>query len=105
MTAATYDAPVEQSGGDDQELEALEDGNDCVDTAEPTAEAVMNRTFLERSLSCEQIPLTLSSLQQAVKDEEVNEVEHRRRWEAGQADYLGKDAFQNIQKMLDRFLD
>lgn len=59
MTAATYDAPVEQSGGDDQELEALEDGTDCVDTVEPTAEAVKHRTFLECSLSCEQIPLTL----------------------------------------------
>lgn len=31
--------------------------------------------------------------------------EHRRRWETGQVDYLGRDAFQNIQKMLDRFLD
>ncbi|KAM7374992.1 hypothetical protein PAMA_014195 [Pampus argenteus] len=33
------------------------------------------------------------------------EMEHRRLWEAGQADYLGRDAFQNIQRMLDRFLD
>uniref|UniRef100_A0A3Q2TF42 glycogenin glucosyltransferase n=1 Tax=Fundulus heteroclitus TaxID=8078 RepID=A0A3Q2TF42_FUNHE len=31
--------------------------------------------------------------------------EHRRMWEAGQVDYLGRDAFQNIQKMLDRFLN
>ncbi|CAL9698516.1 unnamed protein product [Knipowitschia caucasica] len=30
--------------------------------------------------------------------------EHRRQWEIGQADYLGRDAFENIQKMLDRFL-
>ncbi|XP_056884138.1 glycogenin-2 isoform X2 [Takifugu flavidus] len=80
MTAATYDAPVEQSGGDDQEPEALEDGTDRVDTVDPTAE-------------------------DAVTDKEVDELEHRRRWEAGQADYLGKDAFRNIQKMLDRFLD
>ncbi|KAK5610909.1 hypothetical protein CRENBAI_024682 [Crenichthys baileyi] len=36
---------------------------------------------------------------------EDREVEHRRMWEAGQVDYLGRDAFQNIQKMLDRFLD
>lgn len=50
MTAATYDAPVEQSGGDDQELEALEDGTDGVDTVDPTAEAVKHRTFLECSL-------------------------------------------------------
>ncbi|XP_017281807.1 glycogenin-2 isoform X2 [Kryptolebias marmoratus] len=36
---------------------------------------------------------------------EAEQLEHRRMWEAGQADYLGRDAFQNIQKMLDRFLD
>uniref|UniRef100_A0A673AYB4 glycogenin glucosyltransferase n=1 Tax=Sphaeramia orbicularis TaxID=375764 RepID=A0A673AYB4_9TELE len=30
--------------------------------------------------------------------------QRRRRWEAGHADYLGRDAFSNIQKMLDRFL-
>ncbi|XP_032412396.1 glycogenin-1-like [Xiphophorus hellerii] len=36
---------------------------------------------------------------------EEREAEHRRMWEAGQVDYLGRDAFQNIQKMLDRFLD
>ncbi|KAM4710607.1 glycogenin-2 [Anableps anableps] len=36
---------------------------------------------------------------------EDREAAHRRMWEAGQVDYLGRDAFQNIQKMLDRFLD
>ncbi|RVE55622.1 hypothetical protein OJAV_G00234510 [Oryzias javanicus] len=36
---------------------------------------------------------------------EGEELQHRRRWEAGRADYLDRDAFQNIQKMLDRFLD
>lgn len=59
MTTATYDAPVEQFGGDDQELEVLEDGTDRVDTVDPTAEDVKHRTFLERSLSCEPSPLTL----------------------------------------------
>lgn len=47
--------------------------------------------------------LTWSSSQQGAA--EGQELQHRRRWEAGQADYLGRDAFQNIQKMLDRFLD
>ena len=28
----------------------------------------------------------------------------RRRWEAGGADYLGRDAFSNIQRKLDGFL-
>lgn len=38
-------------------------------------------------------------------DMETEQLERRRMWEAGQADYLGRDAFHNIQKMLDRFLD
>ncbi|XP_017570577.1 glycogenin-2 [Pygocentrus nattereri] len=33
------------------------------------------------------------------------EVERRRQWEEGRADYLGKDAFENIQKRLDQFLN
>ncbi|XP_070787027.1 glycogenin-2 [Enoplosus armatus] len=41
----------------------------------------------------------------AAADPEAERLEHRRLWEAGQADYLGRDAFQNIQRMLDRFLD
>nr|XP_046238085.1 glycogenin-2 [Scatophagus argus] len=36
---------------------------------------------------------------------EAERLEHRRLWEAGQIDYMGRDAFQNIQRMLDRFLD
>ncbi|XP_064881694.1 glycogenin-2-like isoform X3 [Oncorhynchus nerka] len=39
----------------------------------------------------------------AAKTEE-DDLEQRRLWEEGQADYLGKDAFHNIQKKLDRFL-
>ncbi|XP_071319881.1 glycogenin-2 isoform X2 [Trachinotus anak] len=38
-------------------------------------------------------------------DREREQLEHRRLWEAGQADYLGRDAFENIQRKLDRFLD
>ncbi|XP_013888122.1 glycogenin-2 [Austrofundulus limnaeus] len=43
--------------------------------------------------------------QPSTSDSEVEHLEHRRLWEAGQVDYLGRDAFQNIQRMLDRFLD
>ncbi|KAK5875105.1 hypothetical protein CesoFtcFv8_027630 [Champsocephalus esox] len=39
------------------------------------------------------------------EETEAERLEHRQMWEAGQADYLGRDAFKNIQKMLDRFLD
>ncbi|XP_035610960.1 glycogenin-2-like isoform X3 [Oncorhynchus keta] len=42
-------------------------------------------------------------LHTAAKTEE-DDLEQRRLWEEGQADYLGKDAFDNIQKKLDRFL-
>ncbi|XP_023282689.1 glycogenin-1-like [Seriola lalandi dorsalis] len=38
-------------------------------------------------------------------DGESEQLEHRRLWEAGRADYLGRDAFGNIQRKLDRFLD
>ncbi|XP_070814261.1 glycogenin-2 [Chaetodon trifascialis] len=38
-------------------------------------------------------------------DPETERLEHRRLWEAGQVDYLGRDAFHNIQRLLDRFLD
>ncbi|XP_035492043.1 glycogenin-2 isoform X3 [Scophthalmus maximus] len=38
-------------------------------------------------------------------DREPGQRERRRLWEDGRADYLGQDAFQNIQKILDCFLD
>ncbi|KAF7207024.1 glycogenin-2 [Nothobranchius furzeri] len=48
---------------------------------------------------------TGNSISFSPADAEEEQLEHRRMWELGQADYLGRDAFQNIQKMLDRFLD
>ncbi|KAM8903507.1 glycogenin-2 isoform 2-T2 [Spinachia spinachia] len=39
------------------------------------------------------------------RETEAERLEHRRLWEAGQADYLGRDAFKNIQRLLDRFLE
>ncbi|CAI5637648.1 glycogenin-2 isoform X1 [Oreochromis niloticus] len=42
---------------------------------------------------------------QTPADTETEPLDHRRLWEMGQMDYLGRDAFQNIQRMLDRFLD
>ncbi|KAM4602165.1 glycogenin-2 [Polymixia lowei] len=43
--------------------------------------------------------------EQMATDTEAEQLEHRRLWEAGQADYLGRDAFANIQRKLERFLD
>ncbi|KAM6893531.1 glycogenin-2 [Xenentodon cancila] len=42
---------------------------------------------------------------QSAADAETQQLERCRMWEAGQADYLGRDAFRNIQRLLDRFLD
>ncbi|XP_030634816.1 glycogenin-2 [Chanos chanos] len=36
---------------------------------------------------------------------EEEKQQHRRMWEEGHADYMGKDAFDNIKKKLDRFLE
>ncbi|KAL2087397.1 hypothetical protein ACEWY4_016225 [Coilia grayii] len=44
-----------------------------------------------------------NELQQVETEEEKQS--RRRMWEEGHMDYLGKDAFQNIRKKLDRFLD
>ncbi|KAM6945349.1 glycogenin-2 [Aplochiton taeniatus] len=38
-------------------------------------------------------------------ESDQEKMERRRLWEEGHADYLGKDAFNNIQKKLDRFLN
>lgn len=106
-TAASDEAPVEQPGSDELQPEASEDIAARVDGVDKATQTV--KTFLECDLlpfpaTC--YPLTrLSSSLQMVPDEEVDQLERRRRWEAGQADYLGRDAFRNIQKMLDRFLD
>ncbi|XP_048052907.1 glycogenin-2 [Megalobrama amblycephala] len=36
---------------------------------------------------------------------EQEDLEHRRMWEEGHADYMGRDAFSNIKRKLDLFLD
>ncbi|KAI5089913.1 glycogenin-2 [Silurus meridionalis] len=48
-----------------------------------------------------------SVLSEAASNTEVSNanLEHRKRWEEGRIDYLGKDAFENIRMKLDQFLD
>ncbi|KAL1282235.1 hypothetical protein QQF64_001038 [Cirrhinus molitorella] len=41
----------------------------------------------------------------AAAETEEDDLEHRRMWEEGRADYMGKDAFDNIMRKLDLFLD
>uniref|UniRef100_A0A667XQT6 glycogenin glucosyltransferase n=1 Tax=Myripristis murdjan TaxID=586833 RepID=A0A667XQT6_9TELE len=48
---------------------------------------------------------TSGNVSSLITSEAEQQLEHRRLWEAGQADYLGRDAFHNIQRKLDRFLD
>lgn len=101
-------AAAERPGSREQEPEASEGGE-----AEGAGRAVRRRAcpelfFFSFSVFFFFYALTRSlhlPMQQVDKDGEDGELEHRRRWEAGRADYLGKDAFRNIQKMLDCFLD
>lgn len=44
-----------------------------------------------------------SSLAQALEPQMSSE-ERKQKWEQGQADYMGMDSFDNIQKKLDTFL-
>uniref|UniRef100_A0A672KY16 glycogenin glucosyltransferase n=1 Tax=Sinocyclocheilus grahami TaxID=75366 RepID=A0A672KY16_SINGR len=41
---------------------------------------------------------------QAAAETEVDDLEHRSMWEEGRADYMGKDAFNNIMRKHDLFL-
>ncbi|KAJ8415134.1 hypothetical protein AAFF_G00008320 [Aldrovandia affinis] len=62
--------------------------------------------IFERSQSGEpplELTASISELAVHLKPEE-DDLERRRRWEEGRADYLGEDAFDNIKKKLDKFL-
>ncbi|XP_067889256.1 glycogenin-2 isoform X4 [Heterodontus francisci] len=52
----------------------------------------------------EDIAASLADLSLEVVPEQPIPAEERRRWEEGNVDYLGRDAFVNIQRKLDRFL-
>ncbi|CAN9498085.1 unnamed protein product [Ophioblennius macclurei] len=51
----------------------------------------------------EELPLTRDY--PSAMDADLKVLDRRSMWEAGQIDYLGQDAFRNIQEMLDRFLE
>ncbi|XP_038674541.1 glycogenin-1-like isoform X11 [Scyliorhinus canicula] len=52
----------------------------------------------------EDVATSLADLSLEVEPMQSLQTEERRRWEEGNVDYLGRDAFENIQKKLDRFL-
>ncbi|XP_072900324.1 glycogenin-2 isoform X13 [Hemitrygon akajei] len=60
------------------------------DTSEQTVKEEITDSFLALSLSSEPV--------------DPVQAQDRRRWEEGNMDYMGKDAFANIQKKLDKFL-
>ncbi|XP_041055290.1 glycogenin-2 isoform X4 [Carcharodon carcharias] len=52
----------------------------------------------------EDLAASFADLSLEVAPKQPLQTEERRRWEEGNVDYLGRDAFANIQKKLDRFL-
>ncbi|XP_072235406.1 glycogenin-2 [Leuresthes tenuis] len=77
----------------------LEKESDSSETAE-VKDAPVGAEGLEGSDASE-----YTDAHHTAADTEAEQLERRRMWEVGQVDYLGRDAFQNIQRMLDRFLD
>lgn len=52
----------------------------------------------------DEVTNSISELTIEPKPEEPSAEDERRKWEEGYIDYMGKDAFENIQKKLDSFL-
>ncbi|XP_068447177.1 glycogenin-2 [Clinocottus analis] len=93
----TDNTPLEEEEADNTPLEEEEAGtSERTEIQDPGA---------ERGEDSAGSSNTDSDPSAAEAGKEAEQLEHRRLWEAGQADYLGRDTFQNIQKMLDRFLD
>ncbi|XP_069061192.1 glycogenin-2 isoform X3 [Pleurodeles waltl] len=59
---------------------------------------------LDPTLDLVELAHSASELSIHLREEEQRTEEERKKWEAGQMDYMGKDSFENIQKRLDRFL-
>lgn len=103
--AAADEAPPERPGSGELQPEGPEGPGRRGAGVEAAPPAVKPFTFVEGELLRFLLWHGCLGRLQAGTDEEAEGPEGRRRWEVGQADYLGKDAFRNIQKMLDRFLD
>ncbi|KAG7501931.1 glycogenin-1 isoform X2 [Solea senegalensis] len=58
-----------------------------------------------KSLGTEDLKDSDTSAADITQQPDREQLERRRLWEAGHADYLGRDSFQNIQMMLDCFLE
>ncbi|XP_028935554.1 glycogenin-2 isoform X1 [Ornithorhynchus anatinus] len=76
---------------------------DCVTDQKPEASQFL---FFQEPVLQKPLAVDLAVLEPPIplKATEPNPEEERRKWEEGQVDYLGKHAFECIQKKLDRFL-
>ncbi|XP_026217296.1 glycogenin-2 isoform X1 [Anabas testudineus] len=80
-------------------------GNTPLEEESPERTEIQDSALAAEGLEDSEGTVDSDTQQQRAADVERERLEHRRLWEAGQVDYLGRDAFQNIQRMLDRFLD
>ncbi|XP_042315508.1 glycogenin-2 isoform X2 [Sceloporus undulatus] len=83
-----------------QEAECSSD----VHISEPSKSSAASflQPVLQPSVETNKVTCSLSEL--SIQPEKPSAEAERRKWEEGHIDYLGKDAFENIQKKLDSFL-
>ncbi|KAJ6667489.1 hypothetical protein lerEdw1_016610 [Lerista edwardsae] len=74
-----------------------------VKVAEPSESPTQSSIQFIR-MEMDEITGSVSELTIQPKPEEPSAEDERRKWEEGYVDYMGKDAFENIQKKLDSFL-
>ncbi|XP_072307481.1 glycogenin-2 [Eucyclogobius newberryi] len=85
---------------EDKDLEAVEE-----EEVDADLEGEDEMAILDEEQEEEEMPSSEGEEDETLASPaELDDEEHRRLWETGQADYMGRDAFENIQKMLDRFL-
>lgn len=75
------------------------DDSESSELQEPPAEQK-----LEEEVSGAECALSEAASDSATLEALKENLEHRKRWEEGHIDYLGKDAFENIRLKLDQFL-
>ncbi|KAM3857250.1 glycogenin-2 [Diretmus argenteus] len=106
MCSHPDDAPLEEKTGNSEKTEKQDPptGADETEGSDATADTSTDPMESEQLMEVEQL-MESDRLMEVEQLMEAERQEHRRLWEAGQADYLGRDAFLNIQRKLDSFLD
>ncbi|XP_058478324.1 glycogenin-2 [Solea solea] len=78
---------------------------DCAPVLEESKSSESEQSEDLKSLGTEDLEDSDASAADITQQPDREQLDRRRLWEAGQADYLGRDSFQNIQMMLDCFLE